>query len=1037
MSFQCALLGLGFALASAKPAEAQRVVFAAAAAAVDFGEVNLCARGQTAPPPCSEIVTLAYNVTAGGTLGPIKVATLGAPNLDFTLAEGSNCAGAVKAGTTCIVKVNFAPRFAGTRPGGVQITGAGGEVLATTLISGFGAGPQIGFSPATQTTLATVGDGQPDQIYEMALDGAGDLFLDAASGLIELPAGGGPPIEIRATSGAATTGVAIDGAGNLFLDDPGNSRLLELLAGGGAEIALPASGLSDARGLAADVAGDIFVADPAHSRVVEFPADGAPEIEAGNDTYGNGIYNPYGVAVDGQGDVFVANAELVRFLGERMFVTAGEVVELPAKGGAQIPLPFLTSGIFSPQQLVLDGPGDLFVADPNDNQVLELPVGGGAQIALPYAGLAFPAAIAVDGAGDIFLADQNSTVAELRRSQPPALNFGTVAVGATATLPLAITNLGTGTLTIAASLATSDYSVAGASPSGCLAGIAPGQVCTLQVAFAPSAIGLDEAILTLAANGVGNNRVISLQGAARGPAAPVLSLASGVYASPQSVTIADSTPGAKIFYTAEGTVPTAASTAYNGPIAVASTERLTAVAFLGTTASPLATAAYSIIPAGAGTALNFGGGFAQAEGTIQLNGTAGLDGPRLRLTDGQPGGDGSAFYAAPVNIQAFTTYFSFQLSHPAADGITFAIQSVGAEALGGGGGDLGYAPIPKSVAIKFDLYSNAGEGPNSTGLFVNGARPTAPAIDLSGTGIDLHGGDEILARIAYDGAQLHLTLTDTATTATWSRSFAINIPATVGGDTAYVGFTGATGGQLADQQILSWTYAAGAPSAPPPALAAAPAPSYPTGFATAGMTVNGKASLSGATLQLTSGGIPGQAGSAFYSAPVKIEAFTTNFLFQLTSPNGAIPLADLADGITFVIQSAGTGAVGGGGGELGYAGIGESVAIKFDLYDNSGEGPNSTGLYLDGAPPTIPSVDLTGTGIDLHSGDPFAAEIRYDGSILALTLTDEFTSATWSHSFPIDIPATVGGATAFVGFTGGDGGKVANQNILNWTFSNP
>jgi hypothetical protein len=35
----------------------------------------------------------------------------------------------------------------------------------------------------------------------------------------------------------------------------------------------------------------------------------------------------------------------------------------------------------------------------------------------------------------------------------------------------------------------------------------------------------------------------------------------------------------------------------------------------------------------------------------------------------------------------------------------------------------------------------------------------------------------------------------------------------------------------------------------------------------------------------------------------------------------------------------------------------------------------------------------------------------------------------------IDIPGTVGGTTAFVGFTAGTGGTVSTQSILNWTYA--
>ena len=62
------------------------------------------------------------------------------------------------------------------------------------------------------------------------------------------------------------------------------------------------------------------------------------------------------------------------------------------------------------------------------------------------------------------------------------------------------------------------------------------------------------------------------------------------------------------------------------------------------------------------------------------------------------------------------------------------------------------------------------------------------------------------------------------------------------------------------------------------------------------------------------------------------------------------------------------------------------------------------------------------------------ANLTYDGTTLKLTLTDLATMATWSHPFTINIPATVGGNTAYVGFTGGTGTRTATQHILSWTF---
>jgi hypothetical protein len=101
---------------------------------------------------------------------------------------------------------------------------------------------------------------------------------------------------------------------------------------------------------------------------------------------------------------------------------------------------------------------------------------------------------------------------------------------------------------------------------------------------------------------------------------------------------------------------------------------------------------------------------------------------------------------------------------------------------------------------------------------------------------------------------------------------------------------------------------------------------------------------------------------------------------------------------------------------------------------NDGEGSNSTGLYIDGASPTVPAIDLTGTGIDMHSLDIFKAHMP-DGVNLAMTLTDTVTLATWSHSWPINIPGTVGGDTAWVGFTGATGAAASTQVILTWTYA--
>jgi Legume lectin domain/Chitobiase/beta-hexosaminidase C-terminal domain len=689
--------------------------------------------------------------------------------------------------------------------------------------------------------------------------------------------------------------------------------------------------------------------------------------------------------------------------------------------------------------------------------------------------------------------------------------------------------------------------------------------------------------------------------------APTFSPVAGSFGSAQLVTISSGTSGANIYYTTDGSTPSpgAGSTQlYGSAITVSSTVTIKAVASLtGLTLSPVTSATYTIAAGGAG--ISFVNGFSAAPSAMTFNGSTVLNDSRLQLTNGGLNQAGSAWFNTPVDITKFTNDFAFQLENADGDGITFTIQNSSPTALGATGGGLGFAGIAKSVAIKFDLYSNNGEGDDSTGIFQNGATPDVPSIDLSSSGIDLHNGDTFSVHMTYNGATLAMSITDGVTGAVYNNSWAINIPQVIGSNTAYVGFTGGTGGMTASQKIETWSFlstggsqqatatptfspAAGtylgtqtvtvsdttsgaaifytmdgstptasvggstqAYSAPltvtstqtikaiansaslaasavssatytieqratapifspgPGTFAAAqsvtmssPTPgaaiyyttdgSAPTasstlytgaisvtssktinaiaivsgyfdstvssalytinssgatavnlgsGFTAGAMVLNGSAALSGTKLRLTAG-TTGAAGSAWFSSPLNIQKFSTNFTFQITP--GSNPVAD---GFTFAIQGNSTTAIGPTGGGLGYGPdnpstavsssgpLRNSVAIKFDLYDNAGEGVNSTGLYTNGASPTSPFVDLTGSGVDLHSGDACNVQISYDGTNLTMTITDPTVNAAFTQTWPVNIPSVIGGNTAYVGFTGGTGGSTAIQDITSWTLS--
>ena len=61
-------------------------------------------------------------------------------------------------------------------------------------------------------------------------------------------------------------------------------------------------------------------------------------------------------------------------------------------------------------------------------------------------------------------------------------------------------------------------------------------------------------------------------------AVPFFSLAGGIYTTPQTLTLTDSTPGATIYYTTNGSNPTIGSTLYTGPITISTSELVRAIA---------------------------------------------------------------------------------------------------------------------------------------------------------------------------------------------------------------------------------------------------------------------------------------------------------------------------------------------------------------------------------------------------------------------------------------------------------------------------
>ncbi len=815
---------------------------------------------------------------------------------------------------------------------------------------------------------------------------------------------------------------------------------------------------------------------------------------------------------------------------------------------------------------------------------------------------------------------------------PTRVDFGNVMVGSVALTPAWLQLTNTGTLPVTASAYTltgSGFSIAG---GFCGDPIPAGGSCTVMIAFQPTVAGVSNGSFGLTTNA--GTKTVSLTGVGVAPPTPMATL------TPLSYNFGDVQLGAPVQaefqLTNTGTLPvTVSDYTFTGsgfsivgqseaclPAIVAGSPCMFLLEFTPTVAGAssgsfiLKTNAgdFTIALTGTGVApppttpfINFGTGF--TADALMLTDPVKVAGGALQLTAGPSSAASSAFYPTPVPTASFTTDFTFQLLDPTAEGITFTIQGDGPNAVGAGGGGLGYQGLAKSIAVKFDLKDTAGEGVDSTGIYVNGAAPTVPATSLASSGIDLHSGHVFDLRLTYDGTTMTINLTDTVTNAVWTTQVAEDIPAIVGVSTAYFGFTAGSGTPAltsdvaeavraaatasaaasvpATSKILTWIYVAnGATKASQtisfPSLAAttygaapihlaatassglpvsysvtgpaklsgarltltgagevsvtatqpgnasylaaplvarsfsvAKAPltvtansvtraygaanpaltyklsgfvdgdsaaivggtavlattagpassagSYPItftsegltaanysfayvagtltvtpsggqcsvidyskGFPSNGLSLNGTAKVTNGLLQLTDGR-QSERASAYFATRVPTTAFDTEFTFQLVDA--------VSDGFTFIIQGVGPQALGVGGGGLGYQGIGNSIALKFDLHNNAGEGPDSTGLYLNGEPPTYPAIPLAGYGIDLHSGHVFAMHLHYEDAMTTFQLTDTLTGAVWSVEAPGDAAEFLGSDTAYFGFTAGTGAGTATQNILTWSYS--
>ena len=205
-------------------------------------------------------------------------------------------------------------------------------------------------------------------------------------------------------------------------------------------------------------------------------------------------------------------------------------------------------------------------------------------------------------------------------------------------------------------------------------------------------------------------------------------------------------------------------------------------------------------------------------------------------------------------------------------------------------------------------------------------------------------------------------------------------------------------------------------------VAALPISFYGSGL---GWSPHGSATITTNLLTLTDPNGLGGNATFFFDFPQYIGGFKAAFTYQAGGNKAA-------DGIAFVLQNdpRGAGATGGSGGSLGVSGITPSFELEYNIYTGTTDGVGYN-TFINGNNGT----NIAPGKVSLGSGDPIVCDLFYTQGILSLTLTDAVANTSYSTNINVgDLTKVVGGASAYVGFTGSFGAATAVQTITDFSF---
>jgi tripartite motif-containing protein 71 len=265
----------------------------------------------------------------------------------------------------------------------------------------------------------------------LAADPAGDTYVaDTANDRVQVFDPEGHFLRILGASArgpgplTGPRGLAIDPSGRLFVSDTVDSRVEEFAPGTDAYAGtLPspggyATGFNRPAGIAVDPRGSVYVTDPADGRISRFWGDGTYLSEIGGpaDVGGAGLSEAGSVAVaSGTDDLYVADTNHNRIL---VYSPAGTLLARFGAGGGNGASGSGPGEFDHPEAVAVNGAGDAYVADTDNDRIVELSPAGAALAQWGSRGAGdgrfhSPSGIALDAAGNIYVVDSENNRVEV------------------------------------------------------------------------------------------------------------------------------------------------------------------------------------------------------------------------------------------------------------------------------------------------------------------------------------------------------------------------------------------------------------------------------------------------------------------------------------------------------------------------------------------------------------------------------------------------------------------------------------------------